>query len=124
MAAKKSRDQRKLRENAIALRATFLEKENANLRMHVLVLREERNSLQGLILRRQLHQKQKAMLSLVVEQQQKQMHLMELLKLRHQSEEEETAVVDLSTKSTNMDEMKVNPPEMDDEDGQLTIVEA
>ena len=46
MAAKKSRDQRKLREEAISMRASFLEKENAILRTQVTTLREERNSLQ------------------------------------------------------------------------------
>ena len=39
-AAKKSRDQRKMREDTIAMRATFLEKENAILRTQVLALRE------------------------------------------------------------------------------------
>lgn len=40
LAAKKSRDQRKMREDAIAMRASFLEKENAVLRTQVLALRE------------------------------------------------------------------------------------
>ena len=40
LAAKKSRDQRKMREDAIAIRATFLEKENAVLRTQVSALRE------------------------------------------------------------------------------------
>ena len=39
--------------------------------------------MQGLILRRQLHQKQKEMLNLVVEQQQKQLQYLEMLKLQH-----------------------------------------
>ena len=40
LAAKKSRDQRKMREDTIAVRATFLEKENAALRTAVSALRE------------------------------------------------------------------------------------
>lgn len=40
LAAKKSRDQRKMREDAIAMRASFLEKENAVLRNTVSALRE------------------------------------------------------------------------------------
>jgi hypothetical protein len=40
LAAKKSRDQRKTREDTIAVRATFLEKENAALRTAVSALRE------------------------------------------------------------------------------------
>ena len=39
--------------------------------------------MQGLMLRRQLHQKQKEMLNLVVEQQQKQLQYLEMLKLQH-----------------------------------------
>ena len=62
----------------IGMRATYLEKENAILRTQVATLREERNSLQSLLLRRQLHQKQRAMINLVVEQQQKQ--YLELMK--------------------------------------------
>ena len=48
----------------IGMRATYLEKENAILRTQVATLREERNSLQSLLLRRQLHQKQRAMINL------------------------------------------------------------
>ena len=40
LAAKKSRDQRKMREDAIAMRASLLEKENAVLRTQVSALRE------------------------------------------------------------------------------------
>ena len=40
LAAKKSRDQRKMREDAIAIRASFLEKENSVLRTQVSALRE------------------------------------------------------------------------------------
>ena len=40
LAAKKSRDQRKMREDAISLRASFLEKENALMRTQVSALRE------------------------------------------------------------------------------------
>ena len=40
LAAKKSRDQRKMREDAIAMRSSFLEKENALLRTQVSALRE------------------------------------------------------------------------------------
>ena len=40
LAAKKSRDQRKMREDTIAVRATFLEKENTALRTAVSALRE------------------------------------------------------------------------------------
>ena len=67
----------------IGMRATYLEKENAILRTQVATLREERNSLQSLLLRRQLHQKQRAMINLVVEQQQKQ--YLELIKHQQKS---------------------------------------
>ena len=40
LAAKKSRDQRKMREDAISLRASFLEKENALMRTQVSALRD------------------------------------------------------------------------------------
>ena len=40
LAAKKSRDQRKMREDAISLRPSFLEKENALMRTQVSALRE------------------------------------------------------------------------------------
>lgn len=50
MAAKKSRDCRKSREDEIAIRASFLEKENAILRAQVATLREEANSLRSLLL--------------------------------------------------------------------------
>lgn len=52
MAAKKSRDARKAREDEIAIRASFLEKENAILRAQVGTLREEANSLKQLLLQK------------------------------------------------------------------------
>ena len=52
IAAKKSRDQRKQREESVALRAGFLEKENAVLRAQLSNLTEEKNSLQALLLKR------------------------------------------------------------------------
>ncbi|XP_054713710.1 D site-binding protein-like [Uloborus diversus] len=52
MAAKKSRDARKAREDEIALRACFLEKENAILRAQVTTLREEAQSLRQLLLQK------------------------------------------------------------------------
>ncbi|KAK2146256.1 hypothetical protein LSH36_622g01014 [Paralvinella palmiformis] len=52
MAAKKSRDARKSREDEIAIRASFLEKENAILRAQVATLREEANSLRQLLLQK------------------------------------------------------------------------
>ena len=51
-AAKKSRDARKSREDEIAIRASFLEKENAILRAQVATLREEANSLRQLLLQK------------------------------------------------------------------------
>ncbi|XP_067928617.1 transcription factor ces-2-like [Watersipora subatra] len=52
-AAKKSRDARKAREDDIAIRATYLEKENAVLRAQTATLREEAHSLkQALIQKR------------------------------------------------------------------------
>jgi hypothetical protein len=98
LAAKKSRDQRKLREDAIGMRASFLEKDNAILRSQVSTLREERNSLQGLILRRQLQQKQRAMINMVVEQQQKHLQFLQAQMLRQQVHEQE--IVDLSLNSS------------------------
>lgn len=41
VAAKRSRDARRLKENQIAIRAGFLEKENAALRMEVADMRKE-----------------------------------------------------------------------------------
>jgi hypothetical protein len=41
MAAKRSRDARRLKENQIAIRASFLEKENSALRQEVADLRKE-----------------------------------------------------------------------------------
>uniref|UniRef100_A0A3Q3ARM5 BZIP domain-containing protein n=1 Tax=Kryptolebias marmoratus TaxID=37003 RepID=A0A3Q3ARM5_KRYMA len=41
MAAKRSRDARRLKENQIAIRAAFLEKENSALRQEVSALRKE-----------------------------------------------------------------------------------
>ncbi|XP_076322786.1 uncharacterized protein LOC143231892 [Tachypleus tridentatus] len=52
LAAKKSRDARKAREDEVALRACFLEKENAILRAQVATLREEAHSLRHLLLQR------------------------------------------------------------------------
>lgn len=52
MAAKKSRDARKSREDEIAIRASFLEKENAILRAQVATLREEASSLKHLLLQK------------------------------------------------------------------------
>ncbi|XP_074652902.1 uncharacterized protein LOC141907221 [Tubulanus polymorphus] len=52
LAAKKSRDHRKAREDEIAIRASFLEKENAILRAQVATLREEANSLRQLLLQK------------------------------------------------------------------------
>lgn len=52
LAAKKSRDARKSREEQIALRACFLEKENAVLRAQVTTLREEANSLRQLLIQK------------------------------------------------------------------------
>ncbi|GIY87107.1 BZIP domain-containing protein [Caerostris darwini] len=49
LAAKKSRDARKAREDEIALRACFLEKENAVLRAQVNTLREEAHSLRQML---------------------------------------------------------------------------
>lgn len=54
-AAKKSRDARKAREDEIATRASFLEKENAILRAQTQTLREEATSLQQLILQKTRH---------------------------------------------------------------------
>ena len=51
-AAKKSRDSRKHREDEIAIRASYLEKENAILRAQVSTLREEANSLRQLLLQK------------------------------------------------------------------------
>ncbi|CAB4066018.1 unnamed protein product [Lepeophtheirus salmonis] len=53
LAAKKSRDQRKMRESRIALRASFLVKENVILRAQIAAFGLERQSLQKLILERQ-----------------------------------------------------------------------
>ena len=55
MAAKKSRDARKAREDEIAIRASFLEKENAILRAQTATLREEANSLKQLLLQKTRH---------------------------------------------------------------------
>uniref|UniRef100_T1JEZ1 BZIP domain-containing protein n=1 Tax=Strigamia maritima TaxID=126957 RepID=T1JEZ1_STRMM len=52
LAAKKSRDARKSREDQIALRATTLEKENAVLRAQLLTLREEADSLRLLLIQK------------------------------------------------------------------------
>ncbi|XP_042210497.1 uncharacterized protein LOC121858259 [Homarus americanus] len=52
LAAKKSRDARKQREDQVAIRATYLEKENAILRAQVATLREEATSLRNLLLQK------------------------------------------------------------------------
>ena len=75
------------------MRASYLEKENAILRTQVSTLREERNSLQSLLLRRQLHQKQRAMINLVVEQQHK--NYLEIMKQQKVGEEEENEQEDV-----------------------------
>eukprot|EP00090_Calanus_glacialis_P018951 TRINITY_DN29267_c0_g1_i1.p1 TRINITY_DN29267_c0_g1~~TRINITY_DN29267_c0_g1_i1.p1 ORF type:complete len:192 (-),score=45.83 TRINITY_DN29267_c0_g1_i1:142-717(-) len=54
LAAKKSRDQRKIREDQICQRATMLEKENAVLRAQVGTLRDEAGSLRALLLQRRI----------------------------------------------------------------------
>ena len=80
------------------MRASYLEKENAILRTQVSTLREERNSLQSLLLRRQLHQKQRAMINLVVEQQHKNyLEIMKQQKVgeKEENEQEDVEVVDL-----------------------------
>ena len=51
-AAKKSRDARKAREDDIAIRAVFLEKENAVLRAQTATLRDEANSLKQALLQK------------------------------------------------------------------------
>lgn len=51
-AAKKSRDARKSREDEIAIRASYLEKENAVLRAQVATLREEANTLRQMLLQK------------------------------------------------------------------------
>lgn len=55
-AAKKSRDARKAREDEIAFRATFLEKENAILRAQTQTLREEAQSLKTLLMQKRQRQ--------------------------------------------------------------------
>merc|ERR1712243_99436 len=60
LAAKKSRDQRKIREDQICQRATMLEKENAVLRAQVGTLRDEAGSLRALLLQRRLARKKEA----------------------------------------------------------------
>lgn len=55
-AAKKSRDIRKAREDEIAVRACFLEKENAILRAQVSTLRDEAGSLRQLLLQKRSRQ--------------------------------------------------------------------
>ncbi|XP_072020521.1 uncharacterized protein [Amphiura filiformis] len=52
MAAKRSRDARKHREDTIAMRANYLERENAILRAQLATLREEANSLRQLLSQR------------------------------------------------------------------------
>ena len=55
-AAKKSRDARKQREDDIAIRAVFLEKENAVLRAQTATLREEAHSLKQALLQKRRQQ--------------------------------------------------------------------
>ncbi|XP_039762185.1 cell death specification protein 2-like [Pararge aegeria] len=50
-AAKKSRDARRMREDQIAWRACLLEQENASLRAHINVLRQETLALRALLAR-------------------------------------------------------------------------
>lgn len=57
LSAKKSRDQRKKREDRNALRATSLENENAVLRAQVSVLRDHANTLRNLIIQKQQQRK-------------------------------------------------------------------
>ena len=52
LAAKKSRDQRKLREETVAMRAGLLEEENAALRAQLSHLQEEKNSLKAVLMTR------------------------------------------------------------------------
>ncbi|XP_069987243.1 uncharacterized protein [Penaeus vannamei] len=52
LAAKKSRDARKQREDQVAMRASYLEKENAILRAQVATLRDEASSLRHLLLQK------------------------------------------------------------------------
>lgn len=54
LAAKKSRDQRKVRESQVCQRATLMEKENAVLRAQVGTLRDEAGSLRSLLLQRKI----------------------------------------------------------------------
>ncbi|XP_055510077.1 hepatic leukemia factor-like [Leucoraja erinacea] len=49
MAAKRSRDARRLKENQIAIRASFLEKENSALRLEVADLRKELNRCKNIL---------------------------------------------------------------------------
>ena len=56
LAAKKSRDSRKAREDDIAIRANLMEKENAILRAQVATLREEATSLKNLLLQKRSRQ--------------------------------------------------------------------
>ena len=59
-AAKKSRDYRKQREDEIAMRANQLEKDNANLKAQLAMLREEAASLQGMLMQKQMARQQSA----------------------------------------------------------------
>ncbi|XP_042880526.1 uncharacterized protein LOC122258579 [Penaeus japonicus] len=56
LAAKKSRDARKQREDQVAMRASYLEKENAILRAQVATLRDEASSLRHLLLQKKTKQ--------------------------------------------------------------------
>ena len=54
---------------------------------------QERNSLQGFVVRRQLQHKQKEMLNLMIEQQQRQVQCLEILKMHHlQSKNQEIEI--------------------------------
>lgn len=51
MAAKRSRDARRLKENQIAIRASFLEKENTALRQEVAELRKELSKCKNVLVK-------------------------------------------------------------------------
>ena len=78
---KKIRTQRKNREDSIGVRAGFLEKENALLRAQLSNLREEKNSLQTLlVIRRQIFQQK---------QQQQQQQQQQQLQQQHQQQQQQ-----------------------------------
>ncbi|XP_044153828.1 hepatic leukemia factor isoform X2 [Bufo gargarizans] len=55
MAAKRSRDARRLKENQIAIRASFLEKENSALRLEVADLRKELGKCKNILAKYEAH---------------------------------------------------------------------